>query len=70
MTVITISEPTKVQSGFVYPDPVLPAWALELAWQAVDLHKGRKHCMLTVRFDGLAWQIYESHPSRKGQAIR
>lgn len=44
----------------------LPAWALDLARQAVVLRAERKHCMLTVKFDGLAWQLYESHPVKRG----
>lgn len=43
----------------------LPAWALELARQAVVLRQNKKHCMLTVRFDGLAWQLFVAAPAVK-----
>jgi hypothetical protein len=45
---------------------VLPAWALDLARQAVVLRAERKHCMLTVKFDGLSWQLFESRPVKRG----
>jgi len=40
----------------------LPAWAIELAKQAVVLRKNKRHCMLVLRFDGLAWHILEAEP--------
>lgn len=43
--------------------PDLPAWALELAKQAVLLQAGQKHSMLTVRFDGVSWQIFVASPA-------
>jgi hypothetical protein len=57
-------------SAFVLPTPVqttekLPAWALELAKQAVLLRQNKRHCMLVVRFDGLAWHILEAAPAVK-----
>lgn len=46
----------------VEPD-ALPAWALELARQAVLLQANRKTCMLILRVDGLAWQIFDARPA-------
>lgn len=46
-------------------NPELPAWALELAKQAVLLQAGQKHSMLTVRFDGLSWQIFVATPAMR-----
>lgn len=45
--------------------PALPEWALELARQAVVLQRAQKHSMLTVKFDGLSWQIFVATPAAK-----
>lgn len=45
--------------------PKLPAWALEVARQAVVLRENKKHSMLVVRFDGLAWQVFVAAPAVK-----
>lgn len=65
-TQIQVQPPgTHVQRNTTYPTPILPKWAEELAWQAVELRAKKKHAMLIVRFDGLAWQIFEAKPASR-----
>lgn len=59
-----VTYPPKAET-LVRPTETLPAWALELARQAVVLRQNKRHSMLTVRFDGLAWQIFVAAPAVK-----
>lgn len=35
------------------------AWELELLKRANELRRGRKPCMIVVRWDGLAWHVHD-----------
>lgn len=35
------------------------AWEIELLERANELRRGRKPCMIIVRWDGLAWHVHD-----------
>ena len=67
-TTITVPPVFSTTNGTpVPPIPAeLPAWALKLAWAAVDLHQTQKHAMLSVMFKDGRWRMFVSKEAQSG----
>ena len=43
----------------------LKAWELAMILAARNVIETKKHCMLIIRVDGIAWQIFEAEPIKR-----
>jgi hypothetical protein len=45
-------------------------WEKELILKARELHKGKKKCIIVIRWEGSAWQLFVTEPPITSKHLR